>query len=145
MATGTTTRSVIDIGKSPVIDYNNKDWNAAKASMAPEYVYDEIATHRRTQGPDASLEIWRGWATAFPDSKGEIHNTLQSGDTLVLELTWRGTHTGPLQTPRGTIPPTGKRIELRACQINTVANGKVQSTRHYFDLGSLLQQLGLTG
>lgn len=145
MARGTTTESAVDLGTAPVVDYNNKDWDKAKASMAPGYVYDEIATHRRTNGPEESLEVWRGWAAAFPDSKGEIHNTFHSGDTVVVELTWRGTHTGPLQTPRGTISPTGKRIELRACQINTVAKGKIQSTRHYFDLGSLLQQLGVTG
>ncbi|RPI26192.1 MAG: hypothetical protein EHM61_12400 [Acidobacteria bacterium] len=145
MAKGTTTESVIDIGKAPVIDYNNKDWDAARASMAPGYVYDEVATSRQGRGADEAVALWRGWAAAFPDSKGEIHNVFHSGDTVVVELTWRGTHTGPLQTPRGTLSPTGKRIELRACQINTVTNGKVQSTRHYFDMTSLLQQLGVTG
>ena len=145
MAKGTTTESVIDVGKATVLDYNNKDWDAAKASMAPGYTYEEFATQRRVKGADETLAIWRGWATAFPDSKGEIHNTFQSGDTVVVEVTWRGTHTGPLQTPRGTLSPTGKRIELRACQINVVTNGKLQTTRHYFDLGTLLQQLGATG
>ncbi len=145
MAKGTTTESIIDVGKASVLDYNSKDWNAAKASMAPGYIYDEIATHRRVKGADEALAIWRGWAAAFPDSQGEIHSAIQSGDTVVVEVTWRGTHTGSLQTPRGTIPPTGKRIELRACQINVVANGKIQTTRHYFDMGTLLQQLGATG
>jgi len=145
MAKGTTTESVIDVGKASVLDYNNKDWDAARASMASGYVYEEFATQRRAKGADETLALWRGWAAAFPDSKGEIHNAIHSGDTVVVEVTWRGTHTGPLQTPRGTISPTGKRIELRACQINTVTNGKLQATHHYFDLGSLLQQLGVTG
>jgi len=145
MAKGTMTESVLDIGKAPVLDYNKKDWDAAKASLAPGYVYDEIATHRRVKGADEALAIWRSWAAAFPDSQGEIHNTFQSGDTVVVEVTWRGTHGGGLQTPAGTIPPTGKRIELRACQINEVKNGKVQATRHYFDMGTFLRQLGVTG
>jgi len=145
MPKGTTTDSVIDLGKATVLDYNNKDWEAAKASMSPGYIYDEIATQRRTKGPDEAVAAWRTWATAFPDSKGEIHNTVHSGDTVVVEVTWTGTHTGQLQTPRGTIAPTGKRIQLRACQINTVRNGKIESTHHYFDMGSLLQQLGVTG
>ena len=145
MARGTTTESVVEIGKAPVLDYNNKDWEAAKASMASGYVYDEIATQRRVRGAEEALAVWRAWATAFPDSKGEIHNAFHSGDTVVLEVTWRGTHTGPLETPRGRMAPTGRRIELRACQINTVTNGKIQSTRHYFDMNSLLQQLGSNG
>ncbi len=144
MAKGTITESVIDVGKAPVLDYNRKDWDAAKASMAPGYVYDEIATGRRVKGADEALSIWRGWAAAFPDSQGDIHNAIQSGDTVVVEVTWKGTHTGRLQTPGGTISPTGKRIELRACQINEVKNGKVQTTRHYFDMSTLLQQLGVT-
>ena len=91
------------------------------------------------------MAIFRGWATAFPDSQGEISNTIHSDNMVVLEVTWRGTHTGPLQTPKGTIPPTGKRIEFRACQVHTITNGKIQTTRHYFDMATLLQQLGVTG
>ena len=47
MAKGTTTESVIDVGKSSVLDYNRKDWDATKRSMAPGYVYDEIAPGAR--------------------------------------------------------------------------------------------------
>jgi steroid delta-isomerase-like uncharacterized protein len=65
-----------------------------------------------------------------------------SGNTVTLELTWRGTHTGPLQTPTGALPPSGKTIGIRACQVVEVADGKVQAVRHYFDMATLLQQLG---
>ncbi|MFB3905220.1 MAG: ester cyclase [Acidobacteriota bacterium] len=144
MAKETTTESAIDIGKAAVLDYNKKDWDAARANMAPGYVYDEVATRRRVKGVDEALAIWRGWAAAFPDSQGEISTAIQSGDTVVVEITWRGTHTGPLETPRGTVSPTGKRIEIRACQIHTIANGRIQTTRHYFDMATLAEQLGVT-
>ena len=67
------------------------------------------------------------------------------GDTVVLELTWRGTHKGPLQTPTGQIAATGKPIEIEACQVYRIADGKPQSMRQYFDMATMLQQLGVTG
>ena len=65
-----------------------------------------------------------------------------AGNTVTLELTWRGTHKGPLLTPTGALPPTGRTIEIRACQVVDVAEGKVVGIRHYFDMALLLEQLG---
>jgi steroid delta-isomerase-like uncharacterized protein len=134
-------QSLIDAAKAPIIAYNQKDWEAARSAMASGYAYDEVGTQRKMQGADEVIAGWRGWTKALPDSKAEFNNSIVSGNTVVLELTWRGTHTGPLQTPGGTIAATGKRIELRACQVTEIANGKAQATRHYFDMATLLQQL----
>ena len=60
---------------------------------AADFVYDEVATLRKVQGVDQCLPLWRGWATAFPDSKATFHGAVVSGNTVVLELTWKGTHT----------------------------------------------------
>jgi steroid delta-isomerase-like uncharacterized protein len=137
-------QSVIDAAKAPIIAYNNKDWAAAKAAIAPDAIYDEVATHRRLQGIEDILEVWRGWATAFPDSKATFHSELVSNGTAVIEVTWRGTHSGPLKTPDGEIAATGKKIELRSCQVIEVADGKAKVMRQYFDMATLLQQLGVT-
>lgn len=136
-------QSLIDAGKAPIIAYNNKDWKAAKASIAASYVYDEVGTQRKVQGADEVIAVWRGWDAAIPDSKAEFHSAIASGNTVVLELTWRGTHNGPLQMPSGAIAPTGKRIEVRACQVTEIKDGKAQATRHYFDMATLLRQLGV--
>ena len=69
---------------------------------------------------------------------------LASGETVVLEVTWRGTHTGPLQTPRGPLAPTGRRIELRACMALEVAGDRVRVQRQYFDMATMMEQLGQT-
>src|SRR5262245_35847432 len=137
-------QSTIDIAKASSIAYNNKDWNAVKASLAAGVVYDEVATQRKAQGVDDVLTLWRGWATALPDSKATFHSALVSGNTVVLEVTWRGTHTGPLRTAKGEFQATGKKIELRACQIVEIAEGKALSMRQYFDMATLMQQLGLS-
>ena len=139
-----TQKSLIDAAKAPVIAYNEKNWDALKAALSPKIVYDEVSTQRKVQGIKDVLGVWKGWATAIPDSKAKFHSALVSGNTVVVEVTWRGTHKGPLQMPTGEIPPTGKKIELRACQVFEIAGGKAQSMRQYFDMATLLQQLGVT-
>ena len=136
--------NVIEIAKAAVIAYNEKDWSKAKDILAADAVYDEKGTHRRIQGAGEIIEAWQGWAKAFPDSKATFVREFASGDTAVLELVWKGTHTGPLQTPAGTIPPSNKPIEVPAVQIVQVEGGKAKSAVHYFDLLTMLTQIGAT-
>jgi steroid delta-isomerase-like uncharacterized protein len=136
-------KSVADLAKEQIIAYNEKDWDRARATLAPEVVYEEIGTHRKLKGVDDVLTAWKGWATAIPDSRATFNSEFVSGNTAVLEVTWRGTHDGPLQTPDGEIAPTGKKIELRAIQVVDVDNDRVRSVRQYFDMGTLLDQIAV--
>jgi steroid delta-isomerase-like uncharacterized protein len=137
--------NVVEIAKAAVTAYNEKDWSKSKDSLAGEAVYDEKATHRRIQGVGPIIEAWQGWASAFPDSKATFVREFASGDTAVIELVWKGIHTGPLQTPSGTIPPSNKPIEMPACQVVQVEGGKVKSISHYFDMLTMLTQIGAAG
>ncbi len=137
-------QSLIDAAKAPTIAYNKKNWDAVRAVVTPGFVYDEVASQRKVRGINDVLTVWQGWARAIPDSKATFRDALVSDNTVVLEVTWRGTHTGPLQTTAGTeIAPTGKKIEIRACQVVKVANGKARAMRQYFDMATLMQQLGV--
>ena len=137
-------QQLVDAAKAPLIAFNEKDWNAVRASITPDFVYDEVATHRKVQGVDEVIPLWQGWATAFPDARATFHSALPSDRTVVLELTWNGTHKGPLQTPQGPIAATGKRIEIRSCFVTEIAGDKAKSQRHYFDMATMLQQLGVS-
>jgi steroid delta-isomerase-like uncharacterized protein len=136
--------NVIEIAKASITAYNDKDWSKAKDMLAADAVYDEKGTHRRIQGAGEIIDAWLGWAKAFPDSKATIVREFASGDTAVFELVWKGVHTGPLQTPTGTIPASNKPIELPACQVVQVEGGKVKSASHYFDMLTMLTQIGAT-
>jgi len=134
--------SIVDVAKAGLNAYNEKNWDKARASLLPDSVYDEVGTGRKVQGVNEILALWQGWARAIPDSRATINNELTFGNTAVLELTWRGTHTGPLQTPTGELAPTGKRIELRACQVIEVSGDRTKVIRQYFDMATMLKQLG---
>jgi steroid delta-isomerase-like uncharacterized protein len=143
-ATALSPQALADAAKAPFLAYNDKDWTKAKNVMTTEFVYDEVSTNRRSASADETIELWKGWGQAFPDSKCTIHNTHIAGNNIVvLELTWRGTHKGVLPTPAGPIQPTGKPIEVRACAVVEVAGERARSQRHYFDMATLLRQLGV--
>jgi predicted ester cyclase len=63
-------------------------------------------------------------------------------DGTTLEVTWKGTHTGPLESAEGTIPASGKRQETPAAYFFTFEGDKIQESRRYFDSMTLLKQIG---
>lgn len=136
-------QELIRIAKAGVEAYNAKDWAAAREVLAPGFVYDEVATGRKVKGVEDVLNVWRGWAKAFPDSSATFEEPLVDGDVVVQRLRWRGTHSGPLSLPTGEILPTGREIDFRACQIIRIENGKTVETRQYFDLNTMLSQIGV--
>jgi steroid delta-isomerase-like uncharacterized protein len=145
-ATTLSPQALVTAAKALIEAYNDKNWERAKASITEDFVYDEVATGRKVTGKDATIAAWQGWAEAFPDSRGVFHaaHAAEPG-TVVLELSWKGTHRGPLQTPKGPIAATGKTIEIRACAIVELAGEKARTQRHYFDMATLFQQLGVAG
>jgi steroid delta-isomerase-like uncharacterized protein len=143
-ATALSPQALTEAAKGLIIAYNDKNWDKAKAAITSDFLYDEVGTGRKVEGADQTLTAWKGWAQAFPDSKGSFDRAYAAGnDTVVLELTWRGTHQGPLGTPMGNIAPTGKTIEVRAVAIVEMKGEKARSQRHFFDMATLLQQIGL--
>jgi len=124
--------------------FNASDWGRVKATMTPDSVYEELGTQRRIQGADEVIKADQGWKQAFPDAKGTIRNIFASGNLVTAEVVWEGTHRGALAGPGGAIPATGKRVRVPAVLVATLQRDKIKETRHYFDMMTLLQQLGVT-
>lgn len=78
----------------------------------------------------------------MPDVKGTVTNAFASGNTVVLEINWQGTHTGPLEMPSGTIPASGKRQSTPSAWIFQFEGDRIKESRSYFDMVTLLQQIG---
>jgi predicted ester cyclase len=66
-----------------------------------------------------------------------------AGDAAAVEGTFSGTHTGPLATPQGTIPATGRRVSISYCIVGRSRDGKLASGHNHFDLLGILAQLGV--
>lgn len=94
------------------------------------------------RGPEGYRKHWETWTTAAPDCTIEINHLHHAPGHVVAEFTARGTHDGPLSTPKGAIPPTGRPVELHLCDCILIENGKSYGSRIYFDMLGLLRQLG---
>ena len=95
------------------------------------------------EGRDAATGYAMEWLNAFPDARITVHSELVAGDWVVQEFTFEGTHTAPMQSPMGEIPPTNRPLKGRAVQIFKVEGDAVVDTRLYFDQVQVMTQLGL--
>jgi steroid delta-isomerase-like uncharacterized protein len=137
-----TAEQTVKIAREQVDAFNNGDWERVRAGLADDAHYDELGTQRTLEGPEKIVELFKGWKAAFPDAAGTVTSAVASGTTAALEVTWKGTHTGPLETAGGTIPPSGKHQETPAAIFFTFEGRKIKESRHYFDSMTLLKQIG---
>ena len=135
---------MLDLIKRSLDAFAASDWDAYKASFAPDVIYEEVATRRRTTSADELVALDKGWKAAFPDGTGTVKNFYAAGDIAIAEVEWEGTHKGALEGPFGSLPASNKRVKMGAVLIHKVKNGKIVELRHYFDLFGMLQMLGVS-
>ncbi len=114
-------------------------------ALATDNVHVDLVPFGQTfHGREGFMQFMGGFKGAFPDLTITVTNQVAVDDSVVSECTWTGTHTGPLMTPQGAIPPTGKKVVGgRFCEVWSVKNGKLTSIVNYQDAASWLRQLGL--
>ena len=122
--------------------FNEADWDRLQEHLAREVLYTETGTGRRVEGAAAYLQLCQGWKEAFPDATGTVTNAVAADETAVLEIRWDGTHTGPLDTQAGTVPPSGNRIAVDASFWALYTGDTIREIHHHLDVLALLQQIG---
>ena len=135
-------QSAVQAAQAILETFNASDWAGFRALSATDAVYNEHGTQRVINGTDAIIDAMQGWKTAMPDVKGTVTNAFASGNIVTLEIIWTGTQTGPMVTPDGTIPPSGKSQTTPAAWVLEFEEGKMKESRHYFDLVTFLTQIG---
>ena len=136
--------SEIDVARATIECFNTGDWDRLRDLHSPDCAEEELATERVLSGFDAMLEAAQGWKRAFPDGNGTVTAAYSDGSVAILEIEWDGTNTGPMETPTGEeMPPTGRHAHVKAVQVFDVEDGRVRATRHYFNLMTIMNQLGV--
>ena len=132
-----------DTARGLVEAFNNADWDRMRAVVSPDIVYQEMGTGRQIQGVEDYLALCVTWRQGFPDVIGKVTTALADGGTVALEVTWTGTHTGPLASPSGEIPATGKPIQVTSSLWYQVEGDRVENLRNHLDVLGMLTQLGV--
>ncbi len=124
--------------------HSDSEWlDKSGAAFAADSTFTNVPLGMTLPGAEGYKQFVMFFAEAFPDSTVEITNLFATDEQVVLEYTGRGTNTGPLHMPMGDIPATGRKGELRICDVMQIQNGKIINYHSYYDTITLMQQLGL--
>ena len=85
-------------------------WEEYESVMHPDVEFSNPFTE--VHGVSEWVAFNRAFAAAMPDGRHTVEDVLQDGDRFAARLTFTGTHTGPLATPQGQVPPTGRTVAL---------------------------------
>jgi steroid delta-isomerase-like uncharacterized protein len=104
---------------------------------------DFAAPGMQSRGRETVIAFMQPFLDAFPDLTHELESYVETGDQAAFELHIRGTHTAPLASPQGEIPPTGKSVDFRSADLIRLEDGRFATYHVYFDQMGFMQQLGL--
>lgn len=141
MSDTTTITDALTVHRRMFAAVERGDIAALRELLHPEYTYT-ASDGVEQQGPEAGIAVAELYLTAFPDlTIEEVRSWSPSPDVSIMEVRYRGTHTGPL----GDIPPTGRPATGLGCNIAEVRDGRLWREHEFFDQLPMLEQLGLTG
>jgi len=88
-------------------------------------------------------QFLQGYQLGFPDARFAISATHGSGQTAALEGTYSGMNSGPLTSPSGEIPATGKYASVPFVTVIETHGERITAHRAYWDQMGFMGQLGL--
>jgi steroid delta-isomerase-like uncharacterized protein len=112
--------------------------------FTPDGSYTDVAMGATYTGRDEIGRFHRWMLKFAPDSVIEFSDACAADGRLYLEWVWSGTFEGTLRLPDGSsVESTGANFSVpgvAACRY--AANGELLSHRDYWDLSTVLRQVG---
>jgi steroid delta-isomerase-like uncharacterized protein len=112
---------------------------ATLATLTEDCVFEDLAFARVWHGRDGARDYYRLWWDAF----GVVPHTSArypvGPDLLIVETRFKGRHTGAFLG----VAPTGREVDVPMTIFVTMANGMMTGERFYWNLGTLLEQIGV--
>ena len=120
---------------------NRQDAAGYRALQAPdvEYINPQGTYRGRDEATASFAPEWR----AFPDGKHEVVRLVETATGIAAECHWTGTQDGPLATPMGELPPSGRQVALDYAIWVDAEAGLAKKVKVYVDLMAYATQLGL--
>jgi len=120
--------------------WNAHDSNSFVKLIAEDYIAESDTQPAPLRGRDGARQSMEMYIKAFPDLHFHIEQMIASDECVVTRWHATGTHKGELMG----IPPTGRRGEgIRGCTVSQYRNGKVVHEWLYWDVATLLRQIGV--
>jgi steroid delta-isomerase-like uncharacterized protein len=109
------------------------------AYYAEDAEFQMMADPEPVRGREAIAGLMAAmYGGSFTETHVEVRSLLADGPRVVLEFVFNGTHTGEFMG----LSPTGKRVSVAILGIYEIAGAHITHGRIYFDMGTMLRQLG---
>jgi steroid delta-isomerase-like uncharacterized protein len=140
------TIALLENHKRSVEAFRRHDAAAVGEAYAADAVVRDPAHPEPLRGRAAIRDDYARMFESFPDIVVTVRRVFLSGSSVAYALTLRGTNAGPISTPEGTLPATGRPYEVEAAVVAEAdATGRYRRVERYYDVAGALRQLGLGG
>jgi steroid delta-isomerase-like uncharacterized protein len=117
--------------------WNQGNYSALERFVSRDFIV-RLPDNETIQGVEGIKQFFSQLRNAFPDIRFVIDDQVAEADRVVTHWTAKGTHQG---TFKG-IPPSGKRLNFTAIDINRIVNEKIVECWSKVDELGILKQLG---
>lgn len=144
-STSTSTPESVELVRRFVDGYNERTLHDdAEDIFAPDLVLVNEGMGLEAHGIDAFLDhVMDGWLAANPDAEVELVDYDHRDGGIAATILSRGTFTGELETPGGTVPGTGEPFETEFRVEADVADGRITRWVSESDMAGWQSQVGL--
>ena len=122
-----------------VAAWNSFDPGRVVDMLTEDHVYEDVTFAVVCRGAAETRGFFEGCYSAIPDIHFTLTSAAADSDRAALEWTMTGTHKGDLPG----LPATGKPFSVRGATVYEIAADKISVVRDYWDLATLLRQVGL--
>lgn len=133
-----------------IVEKLTSSWNSGNvAKIAALYADNGTIAHplvpQPLQGRSAIQQFEQGMFDSFTNVEWQALSVCEGkAGELCVEFAVAAVNTKSMQTPKGPLPPTNKRVAVKGVSLLKLnGKGEIVEERRYFDTGSFFVQLGL--
>jgi len=124
-------------------------WNKGDLALIPQlYAADVVVTTSSSPEPYVGHAGIKKWIEInremMPDMVMAFPEAVVQGDKIATIWTLTGTQTGPMVMPGGTLPPSGRKIQITGLAIDYLKDGKFVKEIVVMNVLEMMMQLGFT-
>ena len=109
------------------------------ATLTEDCIFDDRAFARVWNGREGARAYYRLWWDAFGVTPHTSARYMPAPDLLVVETNFKGRHKGAFLG----VAPTGRAVDVPMTIFVTFADGLMSGERFYWNLGTLLEHIGV--
>jgi predicted ester cyclase len=133
-----------DVLRHVMLAFGAGDWDRMRELVSDDLACVDIAAGGDvTIGGDAFVQTEKNWRGAFSDFQVEILAVVGDDTHAAGDMILRGRHTGPLPTPWGDIPATGRNVELPFVLYCQVVDSRLTEVRDHYNPSLAMTQIGV--